>query len=111
MIKINSEVLKQFGKKGLSINEGIAIDLATNMSLASYLDSPYLSYCTVQGFQTDPDLKKVYADKGYHDEPNRDFLSLNHNETIIYLFSEEASLSNYKRSRNILFNKLLILME
>ena len=26
MIKINSEVLKQFNKKGLSINEGIAID-------------------------------------------------------------------------------------
>ena len=26
MIKINSEVLKQFDKKGLSINEGIAID-------------------------------------------------------------------------------------
>ncbi len=26
MIKINSEVLKQFDKEGLSINEGIAID-------------------------------------------------------------------------------------
>ena len=26
MIKINSEVLKKFDRKGLSINEGIAID-------------------------------------------------------------------------------------
>ena len=148
LIKINSEVLKQFDKKGLTINEGIAIDarlvqsashpisndeikklrekrqtpegkvdkngkpikfsrdaesdwvvqkddphyglkehasvdvdngfiLATTMTPASFHDSPYLPYCTIHSLHIEQQLKKVYADKGYHGEPNRDFLCLN----------------------------------
>ena len=50
------------------------------MTPASFNDSPYLPYCAIYSLHTDEELKKVYADKGYHGEPNRDFLSLNHIE-------------------------------
>lgn len=47
------------------------------MTPASYHESPYLAYCTIYSLHTDQPLQKVYADKGYFGEPNRDFLNLN----------------------------------
>ena len=146
MLKINSEVLNQFAKEGLTINEGIAIDarlvksasrpisnkeigkrremskapegkvdkngnplkfsrdlesdwvvqkdiphyglkehasvdvdngfiLATTLTPASHNDSKYLSYCTIYSLHTEQNLQKVYADKGYFGQPNRDFIN------------------------------------
>lgn len=183
MIKINSEVLKQFDKKGLSINEGIAIDarlvhsasrpisndgikelrekrqtpegkldkngkplkfsrdaesdwvvqnddphyglkehasvdvnngfiLATTMTPASFNDSPYLPYCTIHSLHTDQELKKVYADKGYHGEPNRDFLSLNHIEDgIMRKDTSTAKLTEYEKQRNKKISKKRYIVE
>lgn len=183
MIKINSEVLKQFDKKGLSINEGIAIDarllqsasrpisndqikelyekgqtpegkldkngnplkfsrdaesdwvvqnddphyslkehasvdinngfiLVTTITPASFNDSPYLPYCTIHSLHTDQDLKKVYADKGYYGEPNRDFLSLNHIEDgIMRKDTTTAKLTDYEKEQNKKISKKPYIVE
>ena len=42
MTQINSEVLKQFGEKGLSINEGIAIDARLVQSASRPVSSDQL---------------------------------------------------------------------
>lgn len=58
---------------GLKEHASVDVDngfiLATTMTPASCHDSPYLPYCTIYSLHTDQDLKKVYADKGYHGEP------------------------------------------
>ncbi len=148
MRELNSLVLQEFAKRGLSINEGIAVDarlvksaskplskeglrelkekrdtpegrvdkngntlkfsrdvesdwtvknetphyglkehasvdvkngfvLATTMTPASVHDSNYHAYLTLASCHTQEPIKKVYADKGYHGEPNRSFLHLN----------------------------------
>ena len=63
---LNSEVLRKFAKKGLSINEGIAVD-ARLVQSASRPDNPLWPEPT----------KTIYADKGYFGQPNRSFLHLN----------------------------------
>ena len=148
MSAINHEVLMQFTSKGLTINEGIAIDarlvqsassplsneklqeakvksetpegkidkngnvlkfsrdlesdwtvkndiphfglkehtsvdikqgfvLSTEITPASHHDSPYLPLCVAGSCHTKEPIKKVYADKGYFEKPNREFLSMN----------------------------------
>jgi IS5 family transposase len=183
MIKINSEVLIQFDKEGLSINEGIAIDarlvqsasrpisndeikklrkkketpegkldkngkplkfsrdsesdwtaidddphyglkehasvdvnngfiLATTMTPASHHESPYLPYCTIYSLHTDQKLKKVYADKGYFGEPNRDFLHLNDIEDgIMRKDTTTAKLTEYEIERNKKLSKKRYIVE
>jgi IS5 family transposase len=183
MMKINSEVLNQFDREGLSINEGIAVDarlvesasrpisndeikklrekrqtpegkldkngkllkfsrdlesdwvvqndtphyglkehasvdidngfiLATTMTPASHHDSPYLPYCTIYSLHTDQELKKVYADKGYYGEPNRDFLSLNHIEDgIMRKDTTTAKLTEYEKERNKKISKKRYIVE
>ena len=183
MIKINSEVLIQFDKEGLSINEGIAIDarlvqsasrpisnddihkqrekrntpegqvdkngnpikfqrdlesdwvaqndtlhyglkehasvdvnngfiLATIMTPSSYHESPYLPYCTIYSLHTDQKLKKVYADKGYFGEPNRDFLNLNDiKDGIMRKDTTTAKLTEYEIERNKKLSKKRYIVE
>ena len=183
MIKINSEILKQFDKEGLTINEGVAIDarlvqsasrpisndgikklreqrqtlegkvdrngkplkfsrdvesdwviqnddphyglkehasvdvdngfiLATSMTPASFNDSPYRPYCTIHSLHTKQQLNKVYADKGYHGEPNRDFLCLNHIEDgIMRKNTTTAKLTEYEKERNKKISKKRYVVE
>ena len=183
MIKINSEVFKQFDKEGLSINEGIAIDarlvqsasrpvskdeikklkeknetpegkldkngkplkfsrdlesdwtaiddephyglkehasvdanngfiLATILTPASYHESLYLPYCTIYSLHTEQKLKKVYADKGYFGEPNRDFLNLNDIEDgIMRKDTTTAKLTEYEIERNKRLSKKRYIVE
>ena len=183
LTQVNSEVLKQFAEKGLSINEGIAIDarlvesasrpisgeqlkelrekrqtdkgktdkngqplkfsrdvesdwavqndtphfglkehasvdvtngfiLATTITPASFHDSRYLPYCTVNSLHTHQPLKKVYADKGYYGEPNRDFLSLNHIEDgIMRKDTTTAKLTEYEKQRNKKISKKRYIIE
>jgi IS5 family transposase len=183
MIQINSEVLKQFDKEGLSINEGIAVDarlvksasrpmsnddikkyrdirnspegkldkngnplkyqrdlesdwtvkndaphyglkehasvdvnngfvLATMMTPASHHDSPYLPWCTIYSLHTDQILEKVYADKGYFGEPNRNFLTLNKIEDgIMRKDTSTAKLTEYEKERNKKISKKRYIVE
>ena len=172
MIWINNEVLQQFSEKGLTINEGVAIDarliqsashplsdeelknhkenrekaegqldkngkplkfcrdiesdwtvkndvphyglkehasvdvnnglvLATELTLASHHDSPYLPYCAAASCHTDKPIKVIYADKGYFGEPNRCFLSFNHiKDGIMRKDTTAAKLTEYEKERN-----------
>jgi IS5 family transposase len=183
LTQVNSEVLKQFAEKGLSINEGIAIDarlvesasrpisgdqlkelrekrqadkgkmdkngqplkfsrdvesdwavqndtphfglkehasvdvnngfiLSTTMTPASFHDSRYLPYCTVNSLHTRQRLKKVYTDKGYYGEPNRDFLSLNRIEDgIMRKDTTTAKLTEYEKQRNKKISKKRYIIE
>ena len=183
MIQINSEVLKQFDKEGLSINEGIAIDarlvksasrpiskddihkqrekrntpegkldkngnplkfhsdlesdwvvqndtphyglkehaavdvnngfvLAATVTPASHHDSPYLPWCTIYSLHTEQNLDKVYADKGYFGEPNREFLSNNKiGDGIMRKDTTTAKLTEYEKERNKLISKKRYIVE
>ena len=183
MIKINSEVLKQFDKEGLSINEGIAIDarlvkssnrpisgnqieefrnkhntpegkldkngnplkfhrdlesdwvvqndiphyglkehasvdvnngfvLAAMVTPASHHDSPYLPWCTIFSLHTDQNLEKVYADKGYFGEPNREFLATNKiSDGIMRKDTSAAKLTDFEKERNKLISKKRYIVE
>jgi len=183
LIQINSELLKQFDKEGLSINEGIAIDarlvksvnrpisnddihknrekrntpegkldkngnplkfhrdlesdwvvqndtphyglkehaavdvnngfvLAAMVTPASHHDSPYLPWCTIYSLHTDQNLDKVYADKGYFGEPNRDFLNLNKiKDGIMRKDTTTAKLTEYEKERNKLISKKRYIVE
>ena len=183
MIKINAEVLKQFDKEGLSINEGIAVDarlvksanrpisgdqvekfrnehdtlegkldkngnplkfhrdlesdwvvqndtphyglkehasvdvnngfvLAAMMTPASHHDSPYLPWCTIYSLHTNQCLEKVYADKGYFGEPNREFLATNKiGDAIMRKDTSTAKLTEYEKERNKLISKKRYIVE
>lgn len=183
MIKINTEVLKQFHLKGLTINEGIAIDarlvqsanrpmsnneikklkekrqtpegkldkngnplkfskdiesdwviqndiphyglkehasvdidngfiLSTTMTPASHHDSRYLPYCTVYSHHTDDPIDKVFADKAYFGEPNREFLNLNNiQDGIMRKDTTTAKLTEYEKQRNKQISKKRYIVE
>ena len=183
MIKLNSNILNQFAQKGLSINEGIAIDarlvqsasrplsndklnelkeksntpegkldkngkpkkftrdlesdwvvqndtphyglkehasvdvnngfiLAAAVTPASRHDSPYLPYCTIYSLHTSQKLEKVYADKGYFGEPNREFLSTNKiADGIMRKDTTSAKLTEYEKERNKLISKKRYIVE
>lgn len=88
-------------KEHASVDVNNGFILATIMTPASYHDSPYLPYCTVYSLHTDQDLEKVYADKGYFGEPNRDFLSRNDiQDGIMRKDTTTAKLTEYEIERN-----------
>jgi transposase, IS5 family len=177
---INNAVLRQFANKGLSINEGVAIDarlvqsashaiskeaieelrdkgagsdevngrvlkfsrdmesdwtvkndkplyglkehasvdtrygfvLASELTSASVNDSIYLPYCVAMSFHTDECIRKVYADKGYHGKPNREFLYINGIEDgIMRRDSCNAKLTEHERERNRQISKKRYIVE
>jgi IS5 family transposase len=183
MDQINSEILRQFEAKGLSINEGIAIDarlvksasrpisndkikelkekdntpegkldkndnpkkfsrdlesdwnamkdnpfyglkehaavdvnhgfiLATTISPASVHDSNYLPYCAAFSRHTKQKIKKIFADKGYFGEPNREFLSLNKiADGIMRKDTTTAKLTEFEIERNTKISKIRYIVE
>jgi IS5 family transposase len=180
---INHELLSQFASKGLSINEGVAIDarlvksashpisakklkeekkkrkkpkgkvdktgkplkysrgldsdwtvknnvphfglkehasvdihygfvLATEITPASHNDSSYLPLCVAGSCHTEEPVKKVYADKGYFGEPNRNFLSMNKiADGIMRKDTTVAKLTDYEIERNKQISKKRYIVE
>jgi IS5 family transposase len=180
---INNEILSQFAAKGLSINEGIAVDarlvksashprskekleeekkiretpegkldktgnplkfscdlesdwtvknntphyglkehasvdtrygfvLATEITPASFHDSPYLPLCVASSCHTKNPIKKVFADKGYFGKDNRDFLHMNNIEDgIMRKATRGAALTQYEKERNKAISKVRYLVE
>jgi IS5 family transposase len=183
MRELNSVVLQEFAKRGLSINEGIAVDarlvksasrpmskerlrelkekretpegkvdkngntlkfsrdaesdwtvkneiphyglkehasvdvksgfvLATTMTPASVHDSTYLPYLSLASCHTQECIKKVYADKGYHGEPNRSFLHLNEIEDgIMRKDTTRAKITKREIERNRKISKKRYIVE
>ena len=99
-------------KEHASVDVNNGFILATTMTPASFHDSPYLPYCTIHSLHTDQELKKVYTDKGYHGEPNRDFLNLNHIEDgIMRKDTSTAKLTEYEKERNKKISKKRYIVE
>lgn len=94
-------------KPHYGLKEHAAVDtengfvLATELSPASVHDSLYLSYCVIASGHTKEPIKKVYADKGYHGKPNREFLHMNKIEDgIMRKDSKTAKLTDNEKARN-----------
>ena len=64
-------------KEHASVDTSYGFVLATEMTPASFHDSPFLPMCVAGSCHTKNPIKKVFADKGYFGEKNREFLSLN----------------------------------
>jgi IS5 family transposase len=183
MKSINNELLRQFAARGLTINEGIAIDarlvqsashplsedkleearkkretlegkldkngkplkfsrdlesdwtvrnnsphfglkehasvdtrygfvLATEITPASFHDSPYLPLCVAGSCHTKNPIKKVFADKGYFGKNNREFLSINKIEDgIMRKATQGTELTDYEKARNKAISKVRYIVE
>jgi len=99
-------------KEHASVDVNNGFILATILTPASYHESPYLPYCTIYSLHTDQKLKKVYADKGYFGEPNRDFLNLNNIEDgIMRKDTTTAKLTVYEIERNKKLSKKRYIVE
>ena len=66
---------------GLKEHASVDVDhgfvLSTDLTPASVSDTIYLPHCIAASCHTKDPIGKVYADKGYYGEPNRDFLHMN----------------------------------
>ena len=102
-----------FGLKehaGIDTNHGFI--LATAMTPASVHDTNYLPYCTVYSRHTKQSIEKVYADKGYAGQPNRDFLALNEiADGIMRKDSTTAKITEYEIERNTQISKVRYIVE
>lgn len=94
----------------VDINHGFI--LATTLTPSSVNDTNYLSYCTVYSRHTKQPIGKVYADKGYAGEPNRNFLALNKiADGIMRKDSTTAKLTEYEKERNKKISKVRYIVE
>jgi len=99
-------------KEHASVDTAHGFVLATTLTPASVNDTNYLSYCTVYSKHTKQPINKVYADKGYAGEPNRNFLALNKiDDGIMRKDSTTAKLTEYEKERNKKISKLRYIVE
>ena len=86
--------------------------LKTELSPASVHDTKYFQYCTIFSLRTSNRIKKVYADKGYHGELNRSFLSLNKfQDGIMRKNTTTVKLTTYEKERNKKISKVRYIVE
>ncbi len=94
----------------VDVNHGFV--LATTLSPASVHDTNYFQYCTIFSRHTPQELKKVYADKGYHGELNRSFLSMNKfGDGIMRKNTTTAKLTGFEKQRNKNISKTRYIVE
>jgi len=99
-------------KEHASVDTAHGFVLATTLTPASVNDTNYLSYCTVYSKHTKQPINKVYADKGYAGEPNRNFLALNKiADGIMRKDSTTAKLTEYEKERNKKISKVRYIVE
>ena len=99
-------------KEHASVDATHGFVLATVLSQASVNDTNYLVYCTIYSRHTKQKLAFVYADKGYHGEPNRLFLAMNKFQDGIMRKNEiNAKLTEYEIDRNKKISKVRYIVE
>jgi len=99
-------------KEHASVDARHGFILATVLSKASVNDTNYLSYCTAFSHHTKQPIKKVYADKGYAGEPNRNFLAQNNIfDGIMRKDSTTAKLTELEIERNKKLSKVRYIVE
>lgn len=99
-------------KEHLSVDATHGFVLATVLSKASVHDTNYLAYCTIYSRHTKQKFAFVYADKGYHGEPNRSFLDMSKfKDGIMRRDEKNAKLTEYKIDRNKKLFKVRYIVE
>ena len=99
-------------KEHAAVDTNHSFVLATTLTPASVHDTNLLPYCTVYSRHTQRKVKKVYPDKGYAGEPNRDFLSLNKIEDgIMRKDSTTVKLTGLELQRNKAISKIRYIVE
>jgi IS5 family transposase len=99
-------------KEHTSVDVKHGFVLATTLTPSSVNDTNYFPYCTVYSKHTKQPIKKVYADKGYAGEPNRNFLALNKiADGIMRKDSTTAKLTEYEKERNKKISKVRYIVE
>ena len=88
-------------KEHASIDVESGLVLSTHMSKASEHDTKYFVYTVTKGIHGKALPARVYADKGYGGEPNRDFLNINGiGDGIMRKNQINASLTEAEIQRN-----------
>ena len=99
-------------KEHASVDTRYGFVLATEITPASFHDSPYLPLCVAGSCHTKDPIKKVYADKGYCGEPNRDFLNMNGmGDGIMRKALKGTELTEYEKERNKAISKVRYIVE
>ncbi|MHB9096300.1 MAG: IS5 family transposase [Syntrophales bacterium] len=94
-------------KEHASVDTRYGFVLATEMTPASFHDSPFLPLCVAGSCHTKNPIKKVFADKGYFGEKNREFLRLNQiQDGIMRKATRGAQLTAYEIERNKAISKI-----
>ena len=94
-------------KEHASVDTRYGFVLVTEMTPASFHDSPFLPLCVAGSCHTKNPIKKVFADKGYFGEKNREFLSLNQiQDGIMRKATRGAQLTAYEIERNKAISKI-----
>jgi IS5 family transposase len=94
-------------KEHASIDVESGLVLSTCVSRASEHDTNYFQYAVVKGIHGKKLPEKVYADKGYCSETNRQFLKLNGiDDGIMRKNQVNASLTETEVQRNKLISKI-----
>jgi IS5 family transposase len=110
---LDSDWTVKNGKPVFGMKEHASIDvesglvLSTCVSRASEHDTNYFQYTVVKGIHGKKLPEKVYADKGYCSETNRQFLKLNGiDDGIMRKNQVNASLTETEVQRNKLISKI-----
>lgn len=99
-------------KEHASVDTRYGFVLATEITPASFHDSPYLPLCVAGSCHTKDPIKKVYADKGYFGKDNRDFLHMNNIEDgIMRKATRGTTLTQYEKERNNAISKVRYIVE
>jgi len=99
-------------KEHASVDTRYGFVLATEITPASFHDSPYLPLCVASSCHTKEPIKKVFADKGYFGKENREFLHMNNIEDgIMRKATRGASLTQYEIERNKAISKFRYIVE
>lgn len=94
-------------KEHASIDVENGLVLTTVLSRASEHDTNYFQYVVIKSMQTRKMLPIVYADKGYHGQPNREFLHINEmKDGIMRKDERNAKLTDLEISRNKKISKV-----
>ena len=94
-------------KEHASVDTRYGFVLATEMTPASFHDSPFLPLCVAGSCHTKDPIQKVFADKGYFGEKNREFLSFNQiQDGIMRKATRGAQLTAYEIERNKAISKI-----
>ena len=99
-------------KEHAAVDAEYGFVLTTVLSQASVNDTNYLTYCTLYSRHIKHKLVIVYADKGYHGEPNRSFLAMNNiKDGIMRKDEKNAKLTEVEINRNKKISKRRYIVE